>query len=330
LPEGNDELRGAIVGCFNFLMGSVDTLALCLPDFYSALVGSQQIIRSNAATALGETKESVRENMPALLFEAFTALLTDPYVIVHRAAARALERISLPDNLKSTAALSLLNVIACYSRDRNDDEFLMHCIDLYARRYVLRENLAGRIGDTLVGIMQRLKPYSVSREIRQCGRLFEGNANFAGLLLHLMADGEAMSHHHEELFLQLKRVPTSSLYVHRDKLVALAKRMPPRRNLHELGTIIELLTASNAWKEAADVSAAAFNGIEDTTRNKPQRLHARLRMIACGLEDAVARGKLDDVVQARSDWDSTIKEIMHDHEINRLRRDPLRGLLDKD
>ncbi len=206
----------------------------------------------------------------------------------------------------------------------------MHCIDLYAHRYVPRENLAGRLGGTLIGIMQRMKPYSVSREIRHCGRLFEGNANYPGLLLHLMADDEAMSYHHEDLFKQLKRLPAASLHAHRDGLVALAKRMPPGRNLHELGIIIELLTASGAWKEAANVSADAYNGIEDTTRNKPQRLRAKLRMIACGLEDAVAQGKVDEVVQARSDWDSTIKEIKHDHEINRLRRDPLRGLLGKD
>jgi hypothetical protein len=268
--------------------------------------------------------------MPALVFEAFAALLTDPYVIVHRAAARALERFRLPDNLNSTAALSLSNLIACYSRDRNDDEFLMKCIDLYAHRYVRRENLVGRLGDTLIGIMQRLKPYSVSKDIRRCGRLFEGNANYAGLLLHLMADDEAMSYHHEDLLDQLKRLPAASLHAHRGGLVTLANRMQPGRNLHELGIIIEVLTASGAWNEAANISAAAYNGFEDTTRNKPQRLHARLRMIACGLEDAVAQGKLDEVIQARSDWDSAIKEIKHDHEINRLRRDPLRGLLDKD
>jgi hypothetical protein len=330
LPENNDDLRGAIVGCFNSLMLSVDTLALCLPDYYSALVGSQQTIRSMAATALGEMRPQIRENMPALVFEAFTALLTDPFIIVHRAAARALERFSLPNNLKNTAALSLSNLIACYSRDRNDDEFLMHCIDLYANRYAQREHLAGRLGDTLISIMKGLKPYSVSREIRHCGRLFKGNPNYAGLLLHIMAaDDEAMSYHHEDLFDQLKHVPAAALYVHRDALIALAKRMPPGRNLHEVGAILELLTACGAWSEAADVSASAFKGIEDNTRNKSLRLHAKLRMIACALEDSVEREKLDDVVQARRDWDSTIQEIKQDNESNRLRRDPLRGLLDK-
>ena len=330
LPEGNDDLRGAIVGCFNSLIRSVDTLALCLPDYYSALVGSQQIVRSNAATAMGEMKKSTRNNMPALVFEAFTALLTDPYVIVHRAATRALERFTLPKNLNHTVALALLNLIVCYSRDRNDDEFLMTCINLYAHRYVRRENLTGRLGDTLIGIMQRLKPYSVSREIRRCGRLFLQNENYVSLLLHVMADHEAMSYHHEDLFNQLKRVPAKSIYAHRAGLVALGKRMLPDKALHELGTILELLTSAGAWNEAADVASSAYAGIEDTTRNKPIRLHAKLRMIACELEKSLAEGKLDEVVQAQSQWDSTISDIKQDHEINRLRRDPLRGLLDKD
>lgn len=330
LPDGNDNLRGAIVGCFNSLMRSVDTLALCLPDYYSALVGSQQIIRSNAATALGEMKGTVRNNLPSLVFEAFAAHLTDPYVIVHKAAARALESIELPDKLTHTVTIALSNLIRGYAHDRNDDDFLIHCIDLYAHRYVKRESLAGRLGDILIGIMQRLKPYSVSREIRHFGRIFGSNANYAGLILHLMVDDEAMSHQHEDLFDQLKLLPATSLHAHREGLVALAGKMPPDRNLHELGTIMEVLTASGAWKEAANVSAAAYGNIEDTIRNKPQRLHAKLRMIACSLEESLAEGKVEEVDKAGSDWDSTITEIKSDHEINRRRRDPLRGLLDKD
>lgn len=330
LPEGNEDLRGAIVGCFHSLMRSVDTLALCLPDYYSALVGPQQIIRSNAATALGEMKSSIRNNMPSLVFEAFAAHLTDPYVIVHKAAARALERFELPDNLTHAVTVALSHLILYYSRDRNDDDFLIHCIDLYAHRYVKRESLAGRLGDRLIDIMRQLKPYSVSREIRHFGKIFGSNANYAGLILHLMADEKAMSYQHEDLFDQLRLLPATSLHAHRGELVALASRMVPRRGVHGLGTILELLTTSGAWKEAADVSAAAYGNIGDTIRNKPLRLHAKLRMIACGLEASLAEGKVENVDRAGSDWDATIAEIKNDHEINRRRRDPLRGLLDKD
>jgi uncharacterized membrane protein YcjF (UPF0283 family) len=90
-----------------------------------------------------------------------------------------------------------------------------------------------------------------------------------------------------------------------------------------------MLTASGAWSEAAEASTATYDSIEDNAREKPRRLHAKLRKIACDLEFAVSLGKTDKVEKARSDWDKTIHEIKQDNEINRLRRDPLRGLLDK-
>ena len=329
LPEQDDLLRGAIVGNFHCLMRSVDTLSQCLPDYYSALVGSSQLVRSNAATALGEMKAQIRESMPALVFEAFVAFLTDPFLIVHKAAVRALERFTLPDNLKTHVALAFSNLIACYAHDRSDDDFLMQCIDLHAHRYVRREHLAGKLGNTLIDIMMRLRPWSVAREIRHCGRLFEGNPNYPGLLLRLMNDDEAMSHQHEELFDRLRGVPAGSLYDHRRELVQLSKWASRGRSLHEVGIVLEMMTASGAWAEAAEASTATFDSIEDNVREKPRRLHAKLRKIAFDLEYAVSLGKTEEVEKARSEWDKTIQEIKHDNENHRLRRDPLRGLLDK-
>ena len=65
--------------------------------------------------------------------------------------------------------------------------------------------------------------------------------------------------------------------------VQLAKKMGQRyRDL--LGALIEGLTAAGAWKEAAEITGAAYDEIEDTTRTKPMRLHAGLRKIACAFK----------------------------------------------
>lgn len=329
LPERDDVLHGAIIGNFDCLMRSVDTLSQCLPDYYSALVGSSQLVRSNAATALGGMKRQVRENMPTLVFEAFVALLTDPFVVVHKAAVRALDRFTLPDALKTHVALALPNLIACYARDRSDDDFLMQCIDLHADRHVQREYLTGKLGDALIDIMMRLQPWSVARGLRHRGRLFEGNPNYPGLLLRLMSDEEAMRYQHGELFDRLRGVPASSLYDHRHELVELSKRASRGRSLHEVGIVIEMLTASGSWSVAAEASTAAYDSIDNNVREKPRRLDAKLRKIACDLEYAISLGKTEEVEKARREWDETAQEIKQDNEINRLRRDPLRGLLDK-
>jgi hypothetical protein len=329
LPEPDDLLRGAIVRNFHYLMRSVDTLSQCLPDYYSALVGSSQIVRSNAAMTMGEMKVHIRENMPSLVFEAFVAFLTDPFVIVHKAAVRALDRFVPPDDLKTHVALALSNLISCYAQARSDDDFLMQCIDLYAHRYVRREHLAAKLGNTLIEVMMRLKPWSVAQRLRHCARLFDGNPSYPRLLLRLMGDDEAMSYRHEELFDSLRSIPPGGLYDHRRELVELSKRASRGRSLHEIGIFIEILTASGAWSEAAEASTAAYVSIENNVREKPRRLHAKLRKIACDLEYAVSLGDTEDVAKARSEWDKTVQEIKEDNEINRPRRDPLRGLLDK-
>ena len=145
-----------------------------------------------------------------------------------------------------------------------------------------------------------------------------------------MGDDEAMSYQHEELFDRLRSVPAGALYDHRRELVELSKkRASRRRNLHDVGIVIEVLTASGAWSEAAEASAATYDSIEDNVREKPRRLHAKLRKIACDLEYALSLDKAEEAANARSEWDKTVQEIKQDNEINRLRRDPLRGLLDK-
>jgi hypothetical protein len=286
-------------------------------------------VRSDAATALGEMKAQIRNNMPALVFEAFVAFLTDPFIIVHKAAVRALEQFTLPENLKSHVALALWNLITCYARDRSDDDFLMQCIDLLAHRYVRREHLAGKSGNILIDIMMRLRPRSVAREVRHCGRLFEGNPNYTCLLLRLMDDDEATSYQNEELFDRLRSIPAGSLYDHRRELVELSKRTSRGRRLHEVGIVLEMLTTSGAWAEAAEASTATYDSIDDNVREKPRRLHAKLRKIACDLEYAISLGNTEETEKARSEWDKTVQEMQQDNEIHRLRRDPLRGLLDK-
>jgi hypothetical protein len=52
VPETAERLRSMIVENFHLLMGTPDTLTLCLPDYYSALVGASQLCRSSAAWAI--------------------------------------------------------------------------------------------------------------------------------------------------------------------------------------------------------------------------------------------------------------------------------------
>lgn len=73
LPEDSYRLAGKIVGNFHKMMRTTEGLIACLPYFYTAQVGSSQLVRSYAATAMGEMRGTTHDSLPTLAFEAFCA-----------------------------------------------------------------------------------------------------------------------------------------------------------------------------------------------------------------------------------------------------------------
>jgi hypothetical protein len=272
----------------------------------------------------------ILQDLPSLVFEAFSALLTDSYVIVHRAAVKALQHFRLPPDFDAIAKGALVSLINYYAprsaQDSANTTFLMEAIDLYANRYATEAHRTGRLGDQVINIMKTLRPMSVAAELRHAGYSFRANPNYAGLLFKLLDDDEVMSTYHESLVDELEYLPKKSLYNERAAAVQLAKKMGQRyRDL--VGILIEGLTAAGAWKEAAEITAVAYDEIEDTTRTKPMRLHAGLRKIACAFESAIAGGQVDLLGGLKKDWKTTLAEVENDTEAHKERRDPLHGVL---
>ncbi len=329
LPEQDTRLRGAIIGEFAGLMNSTDNLLICLPEYYSAMVGSSQLVRAYAATTMSKIRAQLRDDMPSLVFEAFSTLLQDSYVIVHQAAVRSLATIEVPEDLRSVVTIYIYNLINTYMQSRSDDDFVIECVQLCITIFLKREQVDGQAGAALIDILMRLAPGKVARRLRYRLQALESNAMYPDLLFRLLCDREAMSYQHEEILTSLHRIPLAEIQTHRDQLIAFGNQAIQDGKLQELDGIIELLTASGGWSEAAQISATAFDGIADNVRERPRRLRMRLRSTACTLESAISKGDLHDVQTARTNWDATVREIRQDDETFAERRDPLRGLLSK-
>jgi hypothetical protein len=329
IPEENDSLRAAIVRNFDEMMVSADSLSICLPHYYTALVGSSQLVRARAAEALGEMRVRILKDLPMLVFEAFTALMTDNYLIVHQAAVTALQRFELPNDYNASAKEALRNLIMYYAprsiQDSSNARFLLKAIDLYANRYSSEEAREGRLGDQLITILKRLQPSDVADELRYATRSLRKNAHYGELMVRLLSDERAMSLHHDDLIGEIGHIPAGTMFKEREAAVKIARDMGPRYPAL-VGAMIEGLSAAGAWKEALDVATEAYARIEDTTRTRPMRLHAAVRRIACSYEAAVASGQRDRLEGLSGDWKKTLTEIENDREANRRRRDPLFGL----
>jgi hypothetical protein len=325
LPEGSYRLAGKIIGNFHVMMRTTEGLIACLPDFYTAQVGSSQLVRSYAATAMGQMRGTTHDNLPSLAFEAFCAQLSDSFMIVHQAAVRALERFSLPEEYNVRANVALTGIILSYAKDHPGDDFLVTAIDLYAHRYVSNEKMAGGVGARLIEMLMKGRPYVVAGEMKYAHNVYECAPGYPALLVRLIEDREAMSIYHKELIERIGDLPPEIVQRERAVLLALGKKKSAE-NRELVGVLIESFTSAGAWAEAVELSKAAYDGIEDTIRNTQLRFHSALRMTACDFEAAVSQNDAARIEKLGKDFRAALTAIEEDYAANKDRRDPLRGL----
>jgi hypothetical protein len=325
LPEGSTRLVAAIIGNFPAMMRTTEGLIACLPDFYSAQVGSSALVRGHAATAMGEMRGTTHDNPPSLAFEAFCAQMNDSFVIVHKYAVYALERFHLPKEYDNRAQRSLINLINHYANESPRDEFLVRAIGLFVRRYVGRDRMGSELGGKLVAMLKKATPYVAAREIERSGNPYITAPGYADLLLHVMNDGDAMHSRHEDLIQRLAELPRETVLEKREALMALGTKWFLQYRLIS-GVVIEVLTSCGAWADAAAFSKRQHDEVEDNTRNTQLRLYLALRMIACAFEAAVQAGDATAMETLSKEFQSTLSAIEKDNAANEDRRDPLRGL----
>lgn len=326
LPEDRENLRAAFIGNMHKMISGNETLNAILPDFYSALVGGFQVWRSSAASALGEFAGRRHNDLPDLVYEAFVPLLTDPFVIVHQAAVRALERFTLPEALAPQARNALVVLVMTYAQSRSNDRFLLDCLELLCGRYEPGPELEPQLASTVLALLKRAKPSEVSRDIRFWGRRLRNHAHFGDLLLHLLQDREAIGYHADNLYSELKKLPPHVIQANLnaiERFGLLGNQVIRGR----AGFIVGLLSEAGAGEKALNVARAAYAAIEDTAWNKPVKLDAELRMIACEYEHAIASGDSAGLAGVGQRWRRAHKEREVDLATHKQRRDPLRGLL---
>lgn len=325
LPEGSDRLTGNIIGNFHAMMRTPEGLIACLPDFYSAQVGSSQLVRSYSATSLGEMRGAARNNLPSLAFEAFCAQLNDPFVIVHQAAVRALERFTLPDEFSARAKAALAGIILYYANERPRDEFLVKAIDIYVRRYATETDMAGAMGTLFIEILRKGLPYVVAGEMKYGRNAYQRAPGYSGLLIHLFDDHDAVSIYGKELVERISDLPPEAIREERAALLALGKKTAMQRP-QLVAVLIEAFTGANLWEDALDLSAAVYQGIADNIRNLQIRLQMSLWRLACDFEDAIGKNDADRIERIGKEFRAALTAIEEDDAAHRVRRDPLRGL----
>jgi hypothetical protein len=312
IPEGRGALRSAFVLKAKHFMDSPEGLNAMLPRLYSAMVGTSVRLRAAAAEALGELGEQGQQNLPELVFEAFTALLGDPYKMVHRTAVKTLRRLTLPMTLQATAKAALGQWINVYARQHAEDAdaaFLIDSMRLYWHRFASDQER-----DTLrplyIRILQQVKSHIVLGEIRWLRAELGDADGFPALIVKLLSEPRLSEHELEALLDTLDTLRPEMIRAHRQRLGEIAA--DEATSLFVTMRLVQMLTYAGAWTEAARATDGVQRRIPATTEHHPLKLQANLWRLATQFEEALSQEHLADVAGLASQWKATETQIEED------------------
>ena len=309
LPEDRDELLGAFIASSKHFIDTPEGLCAILPRLYTSMVGNSIRLRSVAAELLGELRGRGQENVPELVYEAFAALLADPYVWVHKAAVKTFRTFNLPSEISRRGKVALRQWLVVYGSNAKDDDFLLECLHLYWRRYASDRDKSA-LRSLYVRTLERMKPYQVVGELRGLARDLSDVEGFSALVIRLLGDPELGEHQTEDILDALADLSPHIIVKNQTRLAEIASG--------ELASpfiatrVVEILSNAGAWLEAARITETLYQRVPATTEHHPLKLQANLWRIATRFEEALSQRRLEEVPELSSQWRLTEAQIEED------------------
>lgn len=302
IPEGRNDLHGIVLGCIEHFSNTVEGLKLVLPHLYYGLVGPSSRVRAYAAEALSDMRH---DNIPPLVYEAFSALLLDPYVVVHQAAVDALGHLELPEELQGRAAQALLNLVKYYSQKSGEDRFLIECVRELAYELRRLREAKGKVGQYLVQVLLKTDPLYLKSNIRSLGNSLGKTEGFVDLVLKLLPGLDGHNHHREDELRLLAELPDAAILSRRDAFEELGMDVASDRPWLA-AYIVQELARAGAWSEASRVADAGAK-VEPTVYNESRLIYMTFMKITAAFEEAIAEGRSNALEALSKQWEENVK-----------------------
>ena len=324
IPEGHDRMRGVLVENLHRLMHTPVGLKDALPELYAAMMHSSTVVRASAASALRELSRTRQQDLPELLYEAFVMHLSDPYVMVHQTAVNGLDRTELPESLKPQAATAVLLLIQVYTNDKDNERFLVKCIELYLRLFATPVQKQGGLGRILVALLWRVEPDLFARDLFWLAQDLGSVEGFSGLVVKALSNQQVSEYQQDYVLRALNSLAVDSIRMHSAELVAIGSAPQAHRELPP--ALVETLTRAGAWADAAKICETVHDRIPDTVEKRFSKLYAKLHLIAAQFEASIAVGRMSELSELASSWKNTESQIKQLHAENEKRSNPFPSL----
>lgn len=321
LPEDQTQIRRNMIVHVSKLLTGVESLTLVLSDWYRALMDESTVVRASAVQAWEAVPYDLVKNFPDLFFEAFSVLLTDPYVIVHQAAVHSLRRRSFPKEKRSLIKHGLSNLIACYSQQNKQEDFVVDCIDAFAFLCLSPEERKGKLGQLLSGILFNLEGRALYHAVDRLHYSFEDVPGFVKVALKSIQDDYTRSISIDDCASAILRAPHNELQNCADDIKKAFEALRPFRPEGFVEALLYAAALTKAGNHAAASTCfrelVASIPVED--RNEHWRIEAALVTTASEIERAI--GGREDFVELIEEWSSLLNELEKENEERAKLRD---------
>lgn len=319
----SDPFRGAVIEELPPLMQDPSTAGDLLPFLYSAMVGQSSLVRAAAAKCIADLGSRRLGEMPSLVAEAFLLMLSDPFVIVHKAAVSALRQIHLPDEFRSRVKVALGHLVVVY-RDEQDNEFLLDCMGAYLQACGNDEDSASKARRIFMAMLRQMPGDLLLRNNhRFLLREFASEDGYAELALSLLV-GATADYDVEHALEHVRDIPSSTSGSHRE--AAMRSLAAHADDASVVGTLLEVFTRDHAWSAAVDAASAHLAAFPNNVRMRARALHAEQRLCHAQFELLISTGNVDEAMAVGARWDAAAAEL-EDIRKNHEKSDPLRFIL---
>mgnify|MGYP001076970762 CR=1 FL=1 len=323
IDGGRDTLIAVLLEESSKLVATPEGLRLVLPELYTAMVGTSTLARASAAETLGRAGRMRSNDLPELVLEAFILLLEDQYVIVHKAAAKALESISLTGALEQRAGRALLTLLRVYG-NKGVESFLLNWMQLYFHRYTADDASRANLARWCLKVLMGVPVHMHLRDLTSLSKYLKGQPTFVDLVIRALEDPEVSDYGQEDVIRLLYSIPDAEVSKRSEDLSKLSVRRADR-GLY-VSAVVEVLTRVGAWDEAVEAIESSWEAIPDTVAMRCMKWSRRLHVVAVQFEAAVAAGNLSRQDALKAEWESLYQLLKEDEEVYAERRNPFPGV----
>lgn len=283
-----------------------ETIVKILPHLYTLLLSQDHLARA-AAIGLWRSCARAAKRLPDELTELIPTLLCDRYVIVHSAMASTVPYLRLSKD-ESASLLGPLAAIAQSHVDSGSPDVIKAALSslLWAARGSGAETRDQVVAFTLtllssVDAADR-EDILLDEELRDYRYTHEWASAAVGLFGDSGRSHVAISPRNDELLASMLEEPRGVKTIDFDVFRTVVQKSAPG-SLSQAAELVELLQASDRWKEAEQLSKEALDMIPPTEEYRSRREWIKLIHEAAMSESAIHDGRpvtLDDVAHVKA------------------------------